>query len=354
MCWEPVQRYIRKSLFQLILHPTFRCNASCRFCFNAPEINKKRGKELTLQELEIFSSSLPKFYWLLLSGGEPILRKDLSAIVRVFYRKNGIRHISLPSNGISGTALKKAAEEILASCPEATLTVAISLDAIGKEHDRIRETKGCFDKAVETYRSLGGLRKNPRFNIKINTVLSKENLAGISEVVSFVRDLRPDMHSIELVRGSWQKPSPLLPEKDDLPKAIDAIKRNHLEYGTTPNVGNHSLILKAGSRIVQRAYLRFLKETLAEGTQVLPCKAYQLSLVLYAYGNISFCEMDPPFANIRDHEHDYMKIIKSVPALQRKASIRNKDCHCYHPCHQYINILHDPPYIAAKVLQDAF
>ena len=43
---------------------------------------------------------MPPFRTLLLSGGEPTLRKDLPDLVSVFLKHNRIRTVSVPTNGL--------------------------------------------------------------------------------------------------------------------------------------------------------------------------------------------------------------------------------------------------------------
>ena len=76
-----IPQHLKRELFQVIYHVTFRCNAKCKFCFNWKELNQNKEKELSLEEINKISYSMPKFDWLLLSGGEPTLRTDLVYII---------------------------------------------------------------------------------------------------------------------------------------------------------------------------------------------------------------------------------------------------------------------------------
>ncbi len=105
-------KYLKKDFFQLIFHVTFRCNARCRFCFNWREINQNKDKELSLEEIQKISENLPRFPWLLLSGGEPFLRSDLVDLIETFHRNNKVAHVTIPTNGISS---KKRSVRVLAN-----------------------------------------------------------------------------------------------------------------------------------------------------------------------------------------------------------------------------------------------
>ncbi|MDE3179365.1 MAG: 4Fe-4S cluster-binding domain-containing protein, partial [Acidobacteriota bacterium] len=87
-----------KKLKLVILFVTSVCNAKCRTCFYWEELNH-RG-DLTWEELQKLSASMPRFTDLWLSGGEPMLRRELTDIVHLFYLQNGIRWMNLPTNGL--------------------------------------------------------------------------------------------------------------------------------------------------------------------------------------------------------------------------------------------------------------
>src|SRR5579863_3349720 len=88
----------KKRLGTLIFFVTSVCNARCRTCFYWQELNQ-RG-DLTWAEIEMLSRSMPPFTDLWLSGGEPMLRRDLTRIIRLFCETNGVRWINLPTNGL--------------------------------------------------------------------------------------------------------------------------------------------------------------------------------------------------------------------------------------------------------------
>ena len=78
-----------KRLKLVIFFVTSVCNAKCRTCFYWEELNQ-RG-DLTWDEIQTLSRTMPRFTDLWLSGGEPMLRKELTDIVHLFYVENGVR-----------------------------------------------------------------------------------------------------------------------------------------------------------------------------------------------------------------------------------------------------------------------
>ena len=98
-----MRRMPRRGLDTLILFVTSRCNARCRTCFYWEELNQ--AHDLSRDELERLSSTMPAFNEIWLSGGEPTLRSDLAGIVETFVHNNAIRSINLPVNGLNPSRL---------------------------------------------------------------------------------------------------------------------------------------------------------------------------------------------------------------------------------------------------------
>src|SRR4029078_4313691 len=70
----------------------------CRTCFYFDKLNSR--DDLTTPQIERIAETAPPFRKLWLSGGEPFLREDLADIVAMFVRRNGVRNVNLPTNGL--------------------------------------------------------------------------------------------------------------------------------------------------------------------------------------------------------------------------------------------------------------
>jgi len=347
-------KYFRKNLFQVIFHVTFRCNAKCGFCFNWRDINTGVKPELSIEEIEKISKSMPSFPWLMISGGEPVLRADLADIIIIFYKNNKIRHVTLPTNGIASGALLKVCSEVLAKCRKLSLTVSFSLDGLGADHDEMRNVKGCYDFVMKSFSEIKPLRKDKRLNVKFHTVVTSGNYTKLGGIIDLVKSMKPDMHTIEFVRGDLKDKNICLPPQGEIPAIIKQIKDNYEYYGGYSNLKSHLSPLNKLSKIIQREYLDLCQEIFCKKEQVMPCLAHKLSLVIYPYGDVSFCEPLKQFGNIKDYGCDYRLLIKSEPAKKQAGLIKRKQCYCYHPCFQYLNIVFSRKRMAGAVLKNVF
>jgi len=120
--------YLRLSLTQ-------RCNLNCSYCGSGRCLSQK--DELTPLEIELLVKAFAKcgITKLRLTGGEPLLRSDLTEIVSFVSKIEGIQNVSATTNGILLT------KELAAKLKEAGLSrINISLDSLQPE--RYKEITG--------------------------------------------------------------------------------------------------------------------------------------------------------------------------------------------------------------------
>ena len=84
----------------IVLMPHSRCNCRCIMC----DIWKsnRAGTSITEEQLENFLDGFRrlKVEWVLLSGGEPLMRRDLYQLVAMIARKPAIRDLAMTTNGV--------------------------------------------------------------------------------------------------------------------------------------------------------------------------------------------------------------------------------------------------------------
>ena len=141
----------------LVFFVTENCNANCKHCLLG---GIHPGKdELSIDEIEKVSAHMDDFLFLLPTGGEPFLRKDLSEIVRIFHRNNHVLNVGIPTNGGLTSNIIETVRSVLDTCPDLDFMVDVSVDGIGEDHDEIRRTPGLFKKAMTTFSELKKLEK---------------------------------------------------------------------------------------------------------------------------------------------------------------------------------------------------
>jgi MoaA/NifB/PqqE/SkfB family radical SAM enzyme len=121
---------------------------------------------------EVCSLGVPFFD---LSGGEPLLRKDLSTLA-----KKASSYGCLVSMNTNGTLLKRSRASEIA---DAFDVVVVSLDGPKEIHDKMRGVPGTYDKAIEAIRLL----KTRGVRVGVNSVVTPWNIEILPR---FIEELR--------------------------------------------------------------------------------------------------------------------------------------------------------------------
>lgn len=148
-----------------ILAVTHRCNARCVMC------NVWRSQSDDRIEPEHLDKLPACLRTVNLTGGEPFLRDDLDAFVLAVRRACPRATTTISTNGLLVERIVESLPRLLDADPQ--LRLAVSLDGIGKAHDRIRGVEGAFAKAMTLLDRLGGMGYR---GLRLSMTLSAENL----------------------------------------------------------------------------------------------------------------------------------------------------------------------------------
>ncbi len=192
----------KRKLESIFLFVTGKCNAKCTMCFYANDMEKKE-QDLTFDELRKVSETAGEFNRLWLSGGEPTLRDDLPEIIEMFYKNNHIKDINMPTNGLRADRVIEWVTRLRKSCPDANLTVSVSLDGFGDTHDTQRGVPGNFYKALHTLKKVNDhFGEDGKVLKNMATVITRYNIEEIHDLMlwMFAR-FNMSTHTIEAARG---------------------------------------------------------------------------------------------------------------------------------------------------------
>ncbi|BAM92781.1 hypothetical protein S58_68140 [Bradyrhizobium oligotrophicum S58] len=153
-----------------------RCNLTCKHCYSISGDVDFPG-ELSTAEVFDVMDDLKAFRVpvLILSGGEPLMRRD---IFEISQRAKAMRfYVGLSSNGtLVDDAMADRIRDIGYDY------VGISLDGIGATHDRFRRKEGAYEQA------LGGLRRLRDRGIKVGVrfTMTEDNAAELPLLLDLV------------------------------------------------------------------------------------------------------------------------------------------------------------------------
>jgi len=104
-------RSFGRPLLNLRISVTDRCNLRCRYCIPEEEYGwQPREKLLSFEEISELAGIFTEvgIEKVRLTGGEPLLRKDLPVLVRMLAQNPRIRDLALTSNGVLLPTLSSA------------------------------------------------------------------------------------------------------------------------------------------------------------------------------------------------------------------------------------------------------
>ena len=184
---QPIQNKPRLIFWEL----TKGCNLRCIHCrasateLSSPSDLSTEAAKAIIDQIAAVSTPI-----LVLSGGEPLFRKDIFELAR--YGTDKGLHVALATNGTLVT--KQVAQKIVDS---GVRRVAISLDgADALTHDTFRGIPGAFDAAITGFRNL----KDLGMSVQINTTIARHNAHQLPKVLELAKSLGADaLHTFLLV-----------------------------------------------------------------------------------------------------------------------------------------------------------
>jgi cyclic pyranopterin phosphate synthase len=181
-----------RPLKSLRLSVTDRCNLRCSYCMPEEDyVWLPREDVLTFEEM----GTLAGYFTDLgvdkvrLTGGEPLLRRDLPRLIRLLVQNHSIKEIALTTNGI-----------LLADCAEALYEaglnrVTVSLDTLRPERFRQLTRRDEFARVLEGIESAG---RAGFAGVKLDTVairgFNDDELVGLIE---FAKHFQAEVRFIE-------------------------------------------------------------------------------------------------------------------------------------------------------------
>ncbi|HEX5481562.1 MAG TPA: radical SAM protein [Terriglobia bacterium] len=351
-----------KRLKLVIFFVTSVCNAKCRTCFYWEELNR-RG-DLTWDEIQRLSSTMPHFTDLWLSGGEPMLRRELAAILHLFYESNGVRWVNLPTNGLLPERTAERTEQILTENPELHLDLNVAMDGLYAMQDSIRAVPGNFEKTLRTLEAIQPCRERfPNFRVNVNTVICAENFDSVLQIAEFVKQhCAVDGHYFNIIRGNAKEEGMKKIPVDRLPALYKELQKVYAYYAPT--------ILRRLKGVERQLGKVYYQGTLALHNKIqlqniesphpwpMPCTASETSIVIDYNGDVRACELRGKLGNLREFDCDFQKFWDTRTRREEARSIVEDQCWCTHVCfihdslrHSAKAMLYDVPvtYLESKI-----
>jgi len=168
-------------LLNITYEPTYECNQHCRFCFLGRLRNKFQGEELTTREaLALVDEGAKLDAGFYITGGEPLLRRDIAEIVS--HVKRRALKCGVNTNGLM---LERSLARSFARSGLDYLIV--SIHGRSEDHDRIVGVEGALEKSianVEYFMSLS----SPT-HVFFNFVITPETVFYLKDVLDLAAEI---------------------------------------------------------------------------------------------------------------------------------------------------------------------
>jgi MoaA/NifB/PqqE/SkfB family radical SAM enzyme len=249
-----------------------RCNSACGYCDLPLNVGRY---EMTREEIQRVLSELYRdgIRFLLVQGGEPLLRRDLPEILEDLSAIGF--HLTLITNGTKITA------QLVDRLRRMRIAVSVSLDTLDRE--RYRQVRGA-DQLAQVLEGVALLQHfpHPKF---LTCIVSELNRAEVPAIARFARTqgFLPVVGAYHWNVGTYGKADELL------------------MYDRASAAAVFSGLLD--DKLIPPGYLRkFVEDNVRwlRGQKLEPCDAGRYSIAVDASGNVSPCLAFPPVGNLRE------------------------------------------------------
>jgi cyclic pyranopterin phosphate synthase len=188
----PIADSLKRPMLDLRISVTDRCNFRCTYCMPFDEYTWiERNQVLSFEEIERVARLFVDFgiQKLRLTGGEPLVRKDLDQLIARLSRIEGLADISLTTNG---ALLDEQAAKLYAA---GLRRINVSIDSLRPDRFLALTKRGNLD---DVLKGLFAAKKAGFSPIKINAVIIRgTNDDEIIDLVEFARQNSFEMRFIE-------------------------------------------------------------------------------------------------------------------------------------------------------------
>jgi MoaA/NifB/PqqE/SkfB family radical SAM enzyme len=306
--------------FYVRFHTTYRCNYRCGMCGLAAR--QESFPELGLESIAAIARRLHSLgaRHVVITGGEPFLRRDLPGIVQAFSKERF--SVRIQTNG--GPQVTR--EALTAVVAAGANDLSVSVDTLDADlQDRICDSRGVLDNAMRTLAM--GAELLPRGMTLANIVASRHNFSQLPDLVTYFHERgiysyitpvmvsgngSPDDGSYAF-RGSDEGFAFVGLEPTERDAVIDSLVRLRRDGAGLTNSTRH---LEDFRTFLATEHCRWL------------CEAGRLSLDVLPDGRCSVCKEKPPMANVLDP--DFISTYRSAAFRETAASVAQACDGCFY------------------------
>ncbi|MGC2495623.1 radical SAM/SPASM domain-containing protein [Candidatus Binatus sp.] len=275
------------------LDVTWRCNERCVHCY----LDHDDLGELSYDEIEDLMNQMAEagVFFLTISGGEPLLRKDLFAIIR--RARELTFNVKLKTNGI---LIREKEAALIRELGVETVQVSIYSHR-AEVHDAITKVKGSLERSIDAIRFM----VSQGLKVTVANVVMKQTRWDYPGVQALAAEL-----------GAYFTVDPTITPHINGDRSL---LRLNVDRDTLREIMNDKTI--AGEEDEFIAVAPGADEDVMDN---IPCSAGHSACYVSPYGDVYPCVQFPlPSGNVRQQK--FIDIWKYSPQLEEVRSIRTRD-----------------------------
>lgn len=326
-----------QELNEVALELTYACNLKCRMCDIWGKYKKDRmmaRKEMPIEELvEYFEESriIKNIKSIVISGGEPFLKKGFPNLVTYFLQAHPKAKIGILSNLYNTSFTISSLRKIRNTNASERIWVGTSLDGLENAHNNTRGMPNAFQKFNETM----ALMKTefPEIPVTINYTLTTDNYKDLARAYKYCKNQDLSM-SIQFP-VSWKDAEIFTfggEEMNSIEAQIGEIMEEDMKDLEAKKVDERGLMARFfyldGLTDYQKCPRRIFNKCIAGNRMV----------TFSPEGKVYFCPLlkHMPVGDLREKTFDEIWLGDEAKKLRKK--IRNGFCHCWLNCTVYPNV----------------
>ncbi len=226
-------QFLKPDLRIIQWEATIACNLKCQHC-GSNAVQAVPNDQLSTKEIkdcfkEIAREVDTENVWIGVTGGEPLMRKDLFEVMR--YANDLGFDWTLMTNGvlINSENLEKMEESGLR-------TLSVSIDGFEDSHDEFRGVKGSWEKAIRGIRA--AVENKAIKKVDVMTCINSYNIEELDQLYSFLSDLGIDswrLMTTDLI-GRAKDNLALQISNDQLIRVLNLVKNKRKDTESKLNV----------------------------------------------------------------------------------------------------------------------
>jgi MoaA/NifB/PqqE/SkfB family radical SAM enzyme len=212
----------------------------------------------------------------------------------------------------------------------------ISIDGPPDVHDQMRGLNGSWNRAIETYKRLRGIRRS-NYQVMLGMTLFRKNAGLVDRTIEAVRAAGvPELERRDLHLNAGHESTHYFDNVGTLAQLGHDSVAEAIEAHRAASGGRLHPV-----RFLEDRYQALVASYYRQHKSPLPCTAMTSSCFIDAQWNLYPCSIwSNAIGNLRANEFDFGQLWSSHLAASVRRAVADEQCpHCWTPCEAYPTIL---------------